>query len=504
MAENLNNLNKSVSFEEMLLGEKPDITSDEQKAVESFLNGADDEPYFDSEEDKRQYKCSTYEIVSKIAYLIGVPRRIFDNEHTSPKPEIYDRLERDKAARIVRNLCIVRTSVERNFKNINNRMKAPSALLSVTDFIPKESLEQLSDDGIDISFKSTVKLNQNIIELNRLIGDRINNCRQLFPLWLNWQYVKNLFVMPDGLSEQGIKTAADVYFQNIKFYPYQMYINWSPADEGNILYNDKKFVKLLYKWNGEAFVDDSKVSDAGDYIKGNIYDFIKSSGKTVVVVDCENSDPYKLCAVLRNLDYSYTSKISSIILFDDIHAATAWQILESYTDIPVEHIMIDRVKQNKSLVDIKLTARTCEEFYRNSVDSFIIVSSDSDYWGLISSLPQASFLVMIEHAHCGPDLKNALESAGIFYCYIDDFYSGSAEDIKHTALIKEMYRYIEENVHLNIYDMFNSALASTRVEMTDNEKNQYINKHIKTIKTEIDGDGNLKLRLNGSFRLNRN
>ena len=40
-----------------------------------------------------------------------------------------------------------------------------------------------------------------------------------------------------------------------------------------------------------------------------------SSEKVVVVVDCENSDPYKLCATLKNLDYQYTQKIASIILF---------------------------------------------------------------------------------------------------------------------------------------------------------------------------------------------
>ena len=34
------------------------------------------------------YKDSTYELVSKVAYLIGVPLRIFQNEHEPPKIEI--------------------------------------------------------------------------------------------------------------------------------------------------------------------------------------------------------------------------------------------------------------------------------------------------------------------------------------------------------------------------------------------------------------------------------
>lgn len=145
-----------------------------------------------------------------------------------------------------------------------------------------------------------------------------------------------------------------------------------------------------------------------------------------MVVDCENSDPYKLCATLKSLDYQYTSKISQVILFDDVHTATAWEILEQYTKLPVEHILIERVKENKSLVDITLTARASKEHYQNKVDSFIIVSSDSDYWGLISVLNEAQFLVMVEREKCGPDMKRALVESGIFYCYIDDFYSANS------------------------------------------------------------------------------
>lgn len=287
-------------------------------------------------------------------------------------------------------------------------------LLSMPEFIPSASLQQLSDDGVNFIKKSSTKLCHHVIEINRLISDRINNCKGLFPVWINWAYLKELFLMPDGLTESGTKAAASLYYANLSYYPYQMYINWVPADEGNILYSDRKFADLLYQWHCDAFIEYSKVSDAGAFVKNNIYDFVNASEKTVIVVDCENSDPYKLCATLRNLDREIMQKITTILLFDDIHTVTAWRILESYTEIPVEHIMTERIKQNKSLVDIKLTARACQEHYQNHVDSFVIVSSDSDYWGLISSLPDADFLVMIEHEKCGPDMKVALADAGIF------------------------------------------------------------------------------------------
>jgi len=448
----------------------------------------------ETEEEVLTYKDSTYEIVSKVAYLIGVRQEIFEREAAAPKLDIYEQLEQDKSARIIRHLCIIRTAIERNFKNINDRMKFDFiSIINMPEYVPQESLRQLSDDGINFIKKSSDKLCYHVIEINRLISDRINNCKKLFPLWLNWQYVKDLFIMPDGLEVSGTQRAADRYYTYKMYYPYQMYINWQPVDAGNILYNDKKFVTLLYQWNRDTFKDYSKVSDAGSYIKGSIYEFIRSSEKVVVVVDCENSDPYKLCATLKNLDYSYTQKIASIILFDDIHSASAWRILDSYTRIPVEHMMIERVKQNKSLVDIMLTARACQEHYKNNVDSFIIVSSDSDYWGLIQSLSDARFLVMVEHEHCGPDLKNALVNAGIFYCYIDDFYSGNAEEIKLNALFTEMYRYIDRTVQLNINDMFEEALRATRVEMTSAEKKQFMAQYIRTMQMTIDADGEVVL-----------
>lgn len=51
------------------------------------------------------YRNSTYEIISKVAYLIGVPQRIFANEFEPPKIEVFDRLEKNRNARIVRDLC---------------------------------------------------------------------------------------------------------------------------------------------------------------------------------------------------------------------------------------------------------------------------------------------------------------------------------------------------------------------------------------------------------------
>jgi len=442
------------------------------------------------------WKENRYEIISAIAYLVGVPVRIFENEHEPPRMDIFRKLEFDKNARIVRNLCCLRTAIERNYRKINTAMQFDfKTLNSLPEYIPQECMRQLSDDGISFIRKSSTKLFQHVIEINKLLSDRINNCRSLFPDWLNWQYVRDLFVMPNGLSEEGSKAAVEVYYGSLSFYPYQMYINWKPVDEGNILFSDKKFVKILYKQHGEIFEDDSLVSDAGSYVKNAIYDYIDESIKSLVVVDCENSDPYKLCAALNSLDSDEISKISKIILFNDVHTVAAWQILESYTDIPVEHMMIERVKADKSLVDPKLIVRTCQEHYQNQVDSFIIASSDSDYWGLISSVPTARFLVMVENEKMGRDIKEIYDEHDIFYCYLDDFYTGNADDIRQTALFGSLNKTLLECVSFNINTLMDNAIRETRINMPPAERDQFIRKYLKTMQLEIADNGDVSVRI---------
>ena len=447
--------------------------------------------------EKAEYQNSTYEIVSKVAYLIGVPQRIFENEHEPPQRKVFLQLELDKNARIVRNLCVARTAIERNFKSINQAMREGLfSLYSLPNAVPPQCLRQLEEDGVRFIRGSAQRLSQHVVEINRLLSDRVNNVKGLFPLWLNWDYVKDLFLMPDGLTEEGTKEAATRYYAHMDYYPYQMYINWYPADEGNILYNDKKFVSLLYHWNGDRFTDFSKVSDVSGRVKGTIYDFLDQGERIMVLVDCENSDPFKLSSALRGLDQESLGKILGIVLFDDVHTTSAWGILEQFTSLPVEHVLVQRLKQDKSQVDLQLVSRAFKETYERQVDSFILVSSDSDYWALISNMEgKARFLVMVEREKCGPDLKRALAESGIFYCYIDDFYSGDAESLRTSALFQELHQYLDRNMRVNIYQMLEQALWNTHITMTDSEKKQFLQKHLRNMALSIDGDGNVTLDL---------
>lgn len=454
------------------------------------------EPEIDRKRVYTDYENSSYNLVSKVAYFIGVPKNIFEYEHEPPQMDWYERLDCEQNARIIRNLCAVRSALLRNYKRVSLEIYYNLKNIdTLPDLIPQESVSQLERDGLPI-VKANHKINQYIIDLNTLICKRIHTCKDWFPLWIKWDYIRPLFIMPKGTTEAGVKAILTNYGKRCRYYPYQVYLNWNIEGEGNVLFNDKKFVDLLYTSHGELFFDVNKVMDAGDITKNSIYTFLERSIQTVLIVDCENSDPYKLYAVLRNLNKGYLTKIKKIILYDDPNTTKAWILLEQYVDIPIERELVERVKQGKSLVDIRLTAGACKEFYANGVDSFVIVSSDSDYWGLISALPEARFLVMAEYGSFATDMRRKLEESGISYCYIDDFCTGNAGELRTAALLGEMERYLAQQVSFNINDMMRFALVNARVVLTQDEYRQFCDRHLKNIQVKVDGEGQLSLEIN--------
>lgn len=214
--------------------------------------------------------------------------------------------------------------------------------------------------------------------------------------------------------------------------------------------------------------------------------------------DTATRNPRKAYTDYENSTYTVVSKVAYLIgvqkrifenEYDDIHTTSAWKILERFTQIPIEHVLIERIKENKSLVDIRLTTGTCREYYQNNVDSFILVSSDSDYWGLISAMPEVRFFVMVESEKCSPTIKNALINAGISYCYIDDFCTGNSNDIKVAAVLREVRQKLDQAFHLNVRDILDEACRATRADMTTAEKNQFYDKYIKTMHVDISPNG---------------
>ena len=438
----------------------------------------------------------TKELVTTMAYLIGVPDDKIETAYGEISEEQLNMLKNDKAANIIRYINRLKTNLMKNFKYTDMEIKNNLKNLDRLDYFDQNEIKALQDYGIQIIIANH-KASEYINDFTRLLSEHIGDCKHLFREWINFDYIKELFAIPSSALKKGdfFKKEFEKYMSNKYLYPYQMYIYWDPVDEGNILYNDAKFLEILYRQHNEEFTDKSRVKDAHESVKKNIYDFIRESDKISIVVDCENSDVFKLYSVLKNLDADELSKINSIKLYDDIHTTYAWNLLHKFIHIPAEHIEVERVTDRKSLVDIKIATGVCKDYYENGVTSVVLVSSDSDYWGLISSMPEMNFLVMYEYDKCGYEIKNALAEKGIYYCSIDDFCKGNTEDFKKQILLDALKAHFPNLLNLNGKELAKQIYEDAQIPATDKEINVFYNRYIKTLRLKCDTDGNFSIQI---------
>jgi len=81
------------------------------------------------------------------------------------------------------------------------------------------------------------------------------------------------------------------------------------------------------------------------------------------------------------------------------------------------------------------------------------------------------------------------------YCFIGDFYSGNANEIKINAPKREVRRYLDQSVRFNVYDMMEAAYRATRIDMSAPEQKQLYDRYIKQMYIDVDDDGNLTIQL---------
>lgn len=439
-------------------------------------------------------RVDTKDIVCTVAYLIGVRKELLHTAYGDCCTELIEQLENNQSATVIRYLCKLRTKLMLTFKKTDISLRFDLTNIDKLDWFDTNNIIQLENSGFKIVLANK-RASDYSLHFNKLIADNIHACRDLFPDWLNWDYIKRLFIIPRFTNEKVQTEEFSKFMEYINYYPYRQYIYWKPFDCGNLLYTDGKFINLLYQMNGDYFDDKSKYKTATDDIKNNIYDFIDNSDKVVVVVDCENSDVYKLYGMLKNLNRDEVMKISKIMLFDDVHTTDGWDYLDKLISIPIEHIEVERIAERKSLVDMRVMAGVFREFYTNYVSSFILISSDSDYWALISSLPEAKFLVIVEWTKCGQAIKDALVSEGIYYCSLDDFSTNKIDELKRAVLIGELKKYLPELLSYNGKELVRMLFTQARIDADETEMLNFYNKFIRTISFQADTDGNLSLQL---------
>lgn len=432
---------------------------------------------------------NTTDLVATVAYLIGVRKDILEQYYGEESRAVLDELYADENATTVRYLCSIRTTLLQKFKETDTLIRFHLKNLYSIEWFDQQQIKQLEKWGHRI-IQANYTAEQYVVLINELIQKNIDNCKGLFYDWLNWDYIKDLFVVPDYKKNGVLKKEFGKYMGNIAYYPFQLYMHWEPIDCGNIFFCDGKFLTEIYKMHGDCFIDKSKYKDAHVETKNTIYEFIRRSTSVALVVDCENSDVYKLYGMLKNLDQDEINKIEKIILYDDSHTTCGWDSLGTFTNIPVEHIEVKRVMDGKSLVDINMTAGVCKAHYKDGIGSFILASSDSDFWGLINTLDDVEFLVLYEYSKCSQAMKDALETKDIYYCSMDDFRSDNTQEFKTFVLVETLKKHFSAIVGINGRELARQIYEETKIPVTEREIEAFYCKYIKKLRLTMDADGN--------------
>ena len=455
--------------------------------------------------DERTYE-NTHDIASTVAFLAGVKEPHF-SETGYLKRRIFDQLQNNTAASIMRHLCLLRNAILQKFGQIHIMMREEGkSILSLPELVPIDSIDYLSTHGITVYHEyghlwsaPKQKLVSHLIDINRYICDKSNLCQNLFHANINWKYIRELFIMPNGLTPQGTKKASDLYYshQFDQGMPYNVYLNWTPTPEvRNLFISDIKFLKAIYASYGDTFNHRALVVDVKESVKEALYKFLESNEHTILAVDCDNIDYYTLTSALLGLDTAYLNKISKTLLFiDPVHASESWKFFEQHTSLPSEEIFCERLIDHKSTVDGTMISALAKEHWQQNSNSFIIASSDSDYWSVVSCMmSECEFIIWLEKQNTSPTWIRNLEEHHIPFFNLSDFHEQYSEEFQTEAILKSVNDQLKK-IDINLKEILNAALFANYLHLPPSTKDSLYNKHLKPLSVLVNDNGKVEFKL---------
>lgn len=128
---------------------------------------------------------------------------------------------------------------------------------------------------------------------------------------------------------------------------------------------------------------------------------------TYVYIDCDNINYFKFLALVHEM--SKQSNQFVVKVFVDTKTSILWECLPTgCRNVKLEVISVDRIVNLKSMVDMVMTTEICKDVYKNGVDSIYIVSSDSDFLGLIRTVKIKDLSVIFNYDDTSKNYINYL------------------------------------------------------------------------------------------------
>ena len=145
-----------------------------------------------SEEEIKEYESfDNYkmDIVSTIAYLLGIKEYILYGEESKFNKDLLEQLENHQHAKIIRYLSILRNEFIKNAKEIKNRRFNLISMEQMPDLISTDAIKYLRKNGIEV-IHTNFDVNGHIAYINQFIIENIEKVKDLIPSWLKWEYEK--------------------------------------------------------------------------------------------------------------------------------------------------------------------------------------------------------------------------------------------------------------------------------------------------------------------------
>ena len=149
-------------------------------------------------------RTDTKEIVCRVAYLIGIKKPTLVSSYANECSELLEQLRASKEATVIRYLCKLRTALMLKFKRTDDILRNDYINIDKIEWFDAENISWLGEHGIQIILPNKLAADYTL-HINKLIAEHINACRELFPDWLNWEYIKDLFILPKFTNEENQK-----------------------------------------------------------------------------------------------------------------------------------------------------------------------------------------------------------------------------------------------------------------------------------------------------------
>ena len=121
----------------------------------------------------RNSTVDTKELVTTIAYLIGVKKHIVEKCFDAECHDLLQKLYEDRSATIIRYLCKLRTALFLKYKKTDYEMRNNLKNLHTLEWYDHENIKQLEKWGIPI-IKANYRSEKYMLDLNTMIANHID------------------------------------------------------------------------------------------------------------------------------------------------------------------------------------------------------------------------------------------------------------------------------------------------------------------------------------------